>query len=685
MIADVADALDHAHKSGVIHRDIKPSNLLLSPEGRLSVNDFGLARVLEQPGMTMTGEFVGTPAYMSPEQIAAGRVPIDHRTDVYSLGATLYELLTLQPPFSGKSRDQVLAQILQQDPVPPRKVNKRVPVDLETICLKAMTKDPNRRYRTAGQMAEDLRRYVNRFAISARRAGPMERLGKWVRRNPGLAAGLACALGAFLTAGLFAWRASVAEQRRQADASEHEEMLRGEKRQNALDRGLLAAMGGDFEAAEEAIRDAERLDASPGQVRVMRGQIALHRGQMKDAVRELEQAVQLLPESVAARGMLAVVHCRAGRVREYQKALADMEHLALLTPEDYLFKGYAQSLWASDQASRTLDEAIRRRPSSAISLLIAADARARLADDSKDVHQAELTQDEADAAKRLLRDNSVPLWVSVHAHLVAATIYEASGQKAKLRSALAQARRDARALDRFTTLPEAVLVRWWYARQVGEEDAAEEDAAFEELGHAAEQTGHSSLVYEYGFALYRRGRHTEAVKVLDRGRGGTTGDLVRAWTLPELPEGEARAYAAYQERIARYRVGLGPLYSQTILRLLGRKREAVEASLQYRKEVDPATFVRREPSLRALDYNCDLLSADELLRGTATSAGDRTQACLFIALTKLAEGDRDGAREHFREGVVTRQVSWEDYHWNRAFLERMAKDSTWPKWIQPKQ
>jgi hypothetical protein len=128
MLADVADALEHAHKVGVIHRDIKPSNVLLSPNGRLSINDFGLARVLEEPGMTVTGEFVGTPAYMSPEQITAGRAPLDHRTDIYSLGATLYELLTLQRPFTGDRRDQVIAQIMHKEPKPPRRINFWPPV-----------------------------------------------------------------------------------------------------------------------------------------------------------------------------------------------------------------------------------------------------------------------------------------------------------------------------------------------------------------------------------------------------------------------------------------------------------------------------------------------------------------------------------------------------------------------------
>jgi serine/threonine protein kinase len=228
LTAEVADALEYAHAHGVIHRDIKPANLLLSPDGRLSVNDFGLARVLEQPGVTMTGEFVGTPAYMSPEQITAGRTPLDHRTDIYSLGATLYELLTLRPPFAGASRDQVLAQILHKEPVPPRRLNKKVPVDLETICLKCLEKDPDRRYPTAKALADDLRRYLSRFAITAKRVGPVARLAKFVRRHK-----LASAAGTVIL--LLAAAAGVAlglYQRARGRAAEAERVAAVERQKN---------------------------------------------------------------------------------------------------------------------------------------------------------------------------------------------------------------------------------------------------------------------------------------------------------------------------------------------------------------------------------------------------------------------------------------------------------------------
>ena len=182
-IAAVADALDYAHHEGVIHRDIKPHNCILGKDGRMWVTDFGLARVLEQPGVTTTGEFIGSPLYMSPEQITGGRGGVDHRTDIYSLGATMYEWLTLSAPYPGDTREQVISKIISGEPDPPRWLDPSIPADLETVCLKALEKNPDDRYGTAAEMARDLRSYLKRYAIRARRGGLILRTRRLIARN----------------------------------------------------------------------------------------------------------------------------------------------------------------------------------------------------------------------------------------------------------------------------------------------------------------------------------------------------------------------------------------------------------------------------------------------------------------------------------------------------------------------
>ncbi len=152
-----AEALDHAHKLGIVHRDIKPANLLLDVQGNLWITDFGLARLQDDAGLTITGDLLGTLRYMSPEQALAKRGYLDHRTDIYSLGATLYELLTLRPAIDGQDRQEVLRKIAQDEPTPPRRLNPAIPRELETILLKAMSKEPGSRYATAQELADDLR------------------------------------------------------------------------------------------------------------------------------------------------------------------------------------------------------------------------------------------------------------------------------------------------------------------------------------------------------------------------------------------------------------------------------------------------------------------------------------------------------------------------------------------------
>jgi serine/threonine protein kinase len=246
-MADAAAALDYAHQQQVIHRDIKPSNLMLDANGRLTIMDFGLARLLEEPGVTVSGEFLGTPRYMSPEQVAAGRTRIDHRTDIYSLGATLYELLALRPVVTGQTREQVLTQILTREPVPPRRLNRKVPVDLETICLKALEKDPERRYPTAAALADDLRRYLNRFAITAKRVGPVARLVKLTRRHK--LATVACGVIFLLAAvaGVTTWL----YHRSQQEIAQREAETREEREKADLARRQREAI--------QKVRDVERL------------------------------------------------------------------------------------------------------------------------------------------------------------------------------------------------------------------------------------------------------------------------------------------------------------------------------------------------------------------------------------------------------------------------------------------
>lgn len=209
LVAQVAQGLAAAHAAGLIHRDIKPSNILFEPDtGRAKIADFGLARLASQPsGMTQEGMLAGTPTYMSPEQ-AQGLDTLDGRSDVYSLGATLYEALTGQTPFRGAPH-MILQQVVGEEPRPPRQLNDRISRDLETICLKCLRKEPSQRYASALALAEDLHRFLAGAPVYARPVGTLERFIRGCRRKPVLA-GLAFSLAVAVVAGsagvLWQWR-----------------------------------------------------------------------------------------------------------------------------------------------------------------------------------------------------------------------------------------------------------------------------------------------------------------------------------------------------------------------------------------------------------------------------------------------------------------------------------------------
>ena len=213
LIAKVARTVHYAHEHGILHRDIKPGNILLDAKGEPHLTDFGLARLVEsESSVTHTLDVLGTPSYMAPEQAVGNNAAISSITDVYGLGAVLYQLLTGQPPFAGGATYETIKLLLDTEPRQPRLLNPKIDRDLSTICLKCLEKDPKRRYSSALALAEDLERWLKHEPIQARHTGIFIRGRKWVRRNP-TSALLAASLVALAAAlGWIIWESELIRQ-----------------------------------------------------------------------------------------------------------------------------------------------------------------------------------------------------------------------------------------------------------------------------------------------------------------------------------------------------------------------------------------------------------------------------------------------------------------------------------------
>ncbi len=286
MIAAAADGLAYVHENGIIHRDIKPSNLMIEgASGRVLIMDFGLAREVGSSHLTQTGQLTGTPAYMSPEQIQAQKTSVDYRTDIYSLGITLYEFLTHRRPFFGVTGQEIARNVLTGNPVRPRRLNPRLSKDLETIVIRAIEVSPDHRYQKASELADDLRRYMNLEPILARPIGPVVRSVRYLRRHRALSAAIVSALLVLFLFGGFSLAGS---------------LRRGAQVQDAVSRGNLAVKNGDIPGASSAAAEGFRLAPKDPSVNRLRSEVELmhvrnaliERKRLAASIEELEVALQ---------------------------------------------------------------------------------------------------------------------------------------------------------------------------------------------------------------------------------------------------------------------------------------------------------------------------------------------------------------------------------------------------------
>jgi serine/threonine protein kinase/tetratricopeptide (TPR) repeat protein len=325
LTAQAAEALEHAHGLGIVHRDIKPGNLLVDQAGKLWVGDFGLARLGADAGLTLSGDLLGTLRYMAPEQALARHGLVDHRADLYGLGATLYELLTLSPAVTATERAEVLRQVAFEEPIAPRKLDRAIPVELETVALKCLAKNPAERYATAAELAEDLRRWLADQPIRARRPSLVQRGRRWGWRHRALVGGVAAAL----LVGLGAALAVLGVKNREltaANARERQARTEAEAAREAAEERFALAQGAVDQYLNQVTEDPDLRDRH--------GLHGLRKRLLETAVPFYQKLVEQKPHDAKPEAARGRAYLRLARVRshlgETEAALAACEQTQVI-------------------------------------------------------------------------------------------------------------------------------------------------------------------------------------------------------------------------------------------------------------------------------------------------------------------------------------------------------------------
>ena len=601
---------------------------------------------------------------MAPEQIAAAGGDVDGRTDIYALGATLYELLTLRPPFVGESRHQVISQIATQEPAPPRSCNRSVPRDLETICLHAIEKLPARRYPSAALLANDLRCFAEDLPIAARPATWAARGWRVARRHRGAVAALTAMCALLAATAFFAFR-SYQSEARWTDA----------QFDRVFETAQFAAMEGDLDGARVAIDQAEELGATAAQLNLLRGQLALLEGQYQDACDQLEAAVDELPHSVAAHALLSRAYDANEQNDKMTAALRRLERLEPVTLQDYLLLGQARLYNDFDAGLDLLNEAVQKDKTNVVARLVRGSALVHQAKVTGDAQQAEAALRDLQIASELLQRNAFLLGRTLEARLTAATAYHHQQDLARMDENVRAAGKAAEALADF---PENYLSHRWrafYFDYIGDDEQALAS------WRAMQETRIAYLV----IALFRHGQFDEALKLCDerlkRFKNARFTDFFRAMILAaevDSPDVVVEAFVRPGEEtldmINAHR------FNYIVRCLAGQLNEAQQYCRSLRGMQDH--FLAHDPwRVHLLQYTCGAIDDATLLQLASDSRLALTQARFYLGATWLALGDRAKASGYFTESASDKSLGILENHMSRALLAQLQRDPNWPRWI----
>ena len=690
LMVGVADGLAHAHSSGVVHRDIKPHNLILGTDRRLHIVDFGLARLESEPHLTITGEVMGTPVYLSPEQARGDVAAIGAATDIYSAGVTLYELLTDQRAFGGDTRDQILQAVCHDEPTRPRVIDSRIPRDIETICLRAMAKDMSARYPSAEAFAEDLRRFADGRPILSRRISAVERAAKWVRRHK--AVSLATAAVAALSIVSVAWSVSAAAARQREgeqlidqvyDELVHRNYQRSDAMAPLLERANALRGTADTKTLfVEALCDLGRKDRIEGSAK-------------------LQQLLAEEPDSVEALYVLSWAQWRLDT--KDSRATFDLaEELRVPeSAEEWFFRGLAVHYRDPVEARECYQKAIAIR---AATDRYFHQAGLHLARANNQIMYRNRSLDSFEDAVHTLRTlinhehyRAYPHYLLAIAYRLKAEVLEEQGEAERaldfFEESLKAARRgqtvdptdagpisaEATALERLGLYREAIAVRDLAAKVTELEDYRCES-------------------YHYRWRLhFWLGNLTEAAEDVARHAECKPDDPFYGCFYPALLTAASGDVDAGHAILAEW-LDTAPMTPTTVLtvacghRLLGSEADAAallenhEADLDFTGEQTPSRPAEWTATLYAFARGQTTLEDVKALASEAQYARPLLAEAYFHAAARdLALGDRESARELLAKSHKTfaGELSF-SYH-ARTLHERMVGDTGWPEWVPLRQ